>query len=87
MKNPEPTKDNSGFSSYGKAVRAAGPLFGSGIQMAAAVVIMFFVGRWLDDVFNCKPWLMIVGIFFGFGAGLYNFIKIVSNVDKDKTKE
>jgi F0F1-type ATP synthase assembly protein I len=30
---------------------------------------------------------MIVGLFFGFGAGLYNFIKIVSKVEKDKTKE
>jgi len=87
MENPEPNKDNSGFSGYGKAIRAAGPLFGSGIQLAASVVIMFFIGRWLDGVFNSAPWLMIVGIFFGFGAGLYNFVRIVNKVEKDKTKE
>jgi len=87
MENPEPKMDNSGFSSYGKAIRAAGPLFGSGIQLAAAVIIMFFLGRWLDGVFNSTPWLMIVGIFFGFGMGLYNFVRIVNKVEKDRTKE
>lgn len=70
-----------------RAIRAAGPLFGSGIQLAASVVLMFFIGRWLDSSCNSTPWLMIVGLFFGFGAGLYNFIKIVSKVEKDKTKE
>jgi ATP synthase protein I len=87
MGNPEPNKGDSGFSSYGKAIRAAGPLFGSGIQLAASVVIMLFIGRWLDGIFSSTPWLMIVGIFFGFGAGLYNFVRIVNKVEQDKTKE
>jgi F0F1-type ATP synthase assembly protein I len=87
MENPEQKKSDSGFSSHMRAIRAAGPLFGSGIQLAASVVLMFFIGRWLDGLWNSTPWLMIVGLFFGFGAGLYNFIKIVSKVEKDKTKE
>jgi F0F1-type ATP synthase assembly protein I len=90
MENPEQKKNDSGFSSYVRAIRAiraAGPLFGSGIQLAASVVLMFFIGRWLDSLCNSAPWLMIVGLFFGFSAGLYNFIKIVSKVEKDKTKE
>lgn len=87
MENPEQKKNDSGFSSYVRAIRAAGPLFGSGIQLAASVVLMFFIGRWLDSLCNSAPWLMIVGLFFGFSAGLYNFIKIVGKVEKDKTKE
>ena len=87
MENPEQKKNDSGFSSYLRAIRSAGPLFGSGIQLAASVVLMFFIGRWLDSLCNSAPWLMIVGLFFGFSAGLYSFIRIVNKVEKDKTEE
>lgn len=86
MENPDEKKNDSGFSSYFKAMRAAGPLFGSGIQLAASVVLMFFIGQWLDKKFSTEPWLMLAGIFFGLGAGLYNFVRIVNKVEKDKTK-
>ena len=87
MDDPKKQDDDSGVSSYGKALRSAGPLFGSGIQLAAAVVVMFFIGRWLDDKFGSTPWMMIVGIFFGLGAGLYNFMKIVGSVDKQEAED
>ena len=78
-------KEKSGLSSYGRAIRTAGPLFGSGIQLAASVVIMFFAGRWLGSQFQTSPWLMIAGIFFGVAAGMYNFIKIVNHIDGKKS--
>lgn len=80
--SPAEEKRGSGFTVYGKAMKTAGPLFGSGIQLAASVVLMFFLGRWLDEKFGTTPWLMIVGIFFGLGAGLYNFVRIVMKVDR-----
>jgi len=86
MENPEQKKHDSGYSQYTRALRSAGPLFGSGIQLAASVVLMFFVGRWFDRVCHSSPWLMIVGIFFGFAAGLVNFIRIVNRVDRNKAK-
>ncbi len=86
MENPKDDREHSGFSIYGNALRSAGPIFGSGIQLAATVVLMFFIGRWLDRQFGTDPWLMLVGIFFGLGAGLYNFVKIVQRVDKKKTE-
>jgi F0F1-type ATP synthase assembly protein I len=67
-------------------MRKAGPLFGSGIQLAASVVIMFFIGRWADSTWNTKPWLMLIGIIFGTTAGLYNFFKIVNRVERDNNK-
>ncbi|MDI6766235.1 MAG: AtpZ/AtpI family protein [Bacteroidota bacterium] len=87
MEKPEKELKDSGFSQYGKALRSAGPLFGSGIQLAASVVLMFFAGRWLDSEFNTYPWLMLLAIFFGLGAGLYNFVKIVNKVEKNRTKD
>ncbi len=87
MENPNSKKNNSGFSSYFKAMRAAGPLFGSGIQLAASVVMMFFLGQWLDEKFSTKPWLMLVGVIFGLGAGFYNFFKIVNKIDKIRPRD
>lgn len=68
------------------AIRAGGPLLGAGVQMAAAVVLMFFFGRWLDTKFGTDPWLMIIGIVFGVSGGMYTFIKTVSDVDKEEEK-
>lgn len=87
MEKPEQESRDSGFSQYGKALRVAGPLFGSGIQLAASVILMFFIGRWLDSEFNTYPWLILLAIFFGLGAGLYNFVKIVNRVEKKRTKD
>ena len=74
-------------SSVSKSLRLTAPLFGSGIQLAVSVVLMFFVGRWLDDKFGTTPWLMLGGLFFGTGAGLYQFIKTANEVSKKEFEQ
>lgn len=85
IEQPRDDRETSASSNYARAIRTAGPLFGSGVQLAASVVIMFFVGRWLDTKLETAPWLMITGIFFGVGAGMYNFIRIVNRIDGKKS--
>ena len=70
-----------------KSLRTAGPLFGSGIQLAVSAVLMFFVGRWLDDKFGTAPWFMLVGTLFGITAGLYHFIKTANEVSKKEFEQ
>jgi F0F1-type ATP synthase assembly protein I len=65
------------------SLRGAGPLIGSGIQLATSVVLMFFLGRWADEKLHTAPWLLIAGIIFGVGAGLYSFIKTAMSVGGD----
>ncbi len=84
--NPGDRNDDSGFSSYGKAVRAAGPLFTAGIQMAAAICGMGFFGYIADQHWHTSPWLMVAGLFFGAGGGLYLFIRTVMQLDKSNQK-
>lgn len=50
---------------------------GLGLQLAATVTIMIFIGVWLDGKFNTKPILTVVFSFLGVASGLYNFIKTV----------
>lgn len=87
MEDPENKKAPSGPANSLKAFRDAGPLLGLGIQMAAAVVVMFFLGRWLDDKWGTAPWMMLVGLLFGAGGGLYNFIHTVNAIDQKKSEK
>lgn len=87
MGSPPLRKVQEGFSSYGKALRSAGPLFASGLQLAASVAVMFFLGRWLDGLWGTSPWLMIAGTIFGLGAGMYNFIRMIMKFDSSGSEK
>ena len=77
---------STGFASLAKSYRDVAPYLGLGIQLAATIVICFFLGRWLDQVLNTAPWLMIIGAFVGAGGGLYSFLKTVIELGR-KEKE
>ena len=72
---------------WSKSVRDSGPLLGSGIEMAAAIVITYFVGRWLDGMWNSAPWAMVISLFLGASAGLFQFIKTVLDVSKKELEK
>lgn len=59
-----------------------GNYLGLGLQLAVTVIVMVFLGIWLDEKFNTKPWLMVVCSFLGIFAALYSFIKTVLKSDK-----
>ena len=80
-------KTGWGFPISFKTFREVGPLFGLGIQLAAAVIVMSLLGYWLDQQWATAPWLMIVCTCLGFAAGMYHFIKTVSDVSKRESKE
>ena len=80
-----PTAEKSpstGFGSLARTYRDVAPYLGLGIQLAATIVVCFFIGRWLDQVLNTAPWLMIVGAFVGAAGGLYSFLKTVIELGK-----
>jgi Putative F0F1-ATPase subunit (ATPase_gene1). len=64
----------------------AGPYLGLGVQLAATIVIMVFLGRWIDGKFNTGSLWTLICAFIGGGAGLYNFIKTVLDLEKKAKK-
>ena len=66
---------------------SVGPLLNLGLQLAVSVVLMFFVGRWLDMKFGTEPWLMIAGLVLGATAGFINFFKTAIALGKQQDKE
>jgi ATP synthase protein I len=85
----EASQKNSsrGFSTFARLYRDAGPYLALGVQLAATVVIMFYVGKWADEYFDTEPWLMIVGLAIGAGAGFYNFFRTVIDLGKKELSE
>ncbi len=68
-------------------MQSLAPFFTIGIQLALTVVVMFFVGRWLDAELHTAPWLMIAGLFVGSAAGLYKFIQTVIDVTRKEEQQ
>ena len=73
-------KDNS----LAKTYKEIGPYLGLGTQLAATIILMFFLGKWLDEKFNLHPILTISFSFIGGFAGIYNVIKSTINLNKKK---
>lgn len=67
-----------------ESYRSIGPYLGLGTQLAASIIIMFFLGRWLDDQFETSPFLMITFSLLGVFTGIYSLIKTVTNLNKKK---
>ena len=75
---PDPDK----LKNVNKIYREVGPYLSLGMQLAITVTVMVFLGIWLDEKFDLSPILTIVFAMLGVSAGMYNFIKSVTNSDK-----
>jgi F0F1-type ATP synthase assembly protein I len=76
-----PNENPKGFQ---QAMRDAGPYLTLGTELAAAVLLMFGIGWWLDRRLGTSPWMMIAGMIFGIGAGLFLFIRSVNEIIRDE---
>lgn len=68
------------------ALAQAGPYLGLGVQLAATIVIMVFLGKWIDDKYSTGYIWTLVFAFAGGAAGIYNFIKAVLDLEKKSKK-
>jgi F0F1-type ATP synthase assembly protein I len=58
-----------------------------GIQLALAVVVFFFAGRWLDGVLGTAPWLMLAGLAVGIAGGMIKFLRAAAALGKEANRE
>ncbi|HTP13942.1 MAG TPA: AtpZ/AtpI family protein [Bacteroidota bacterium] len=64
-------------------LRDSAPYLGLGLQLAAEVLVFYFLGSWADGKLNTAPWLMIVGVAVGVVGGLIQFFRTVSGLTKE----
>lgn len=80
-------KEKSEFSKISSSYSQIGPYLGLGTQLAAVVILMFFLGRWIDQKLSTTPLFLITFSILGSAAGIYNFIKSVLNLNEKKNVE
>ena len=68
--NDDGSEQNGKYSDIGNYL-------GLGLQLAVTVVVMVFLGIWLDSKFNTNPWMTVLCSFLGIFAAIYSFIKTV----------
>lgn len=76
--------ENKTSEKFSNSFKEVGPYLGLGTQLAATIVLMFFLGRWLDSQLKTFPVLQILLSFLGGFAGIYNFIKTVLQLNNKK---
>jgi len=52
-----------------------GPYLTMGMELAFAVVGMFFLGRWVDSWLEIAPWGMYSGLVIGVAGGFIRFFR------------
>lgn len=73
---------------FANTLRDVGPYLGLGLQLAVTIVVMVFIGDWLDSKLGLHYIFTLVFGFLGIGAGLYNLIKTVNDLErKNKDKK
>jgi len=70
-----------------ESLREATPYLGLGVQLAATIALLAFLGNFVDDKLNTKPIFILVCTFFGAFAGMYNFIKNITKSGKKYDKK
>ena len=59
-----------------------GPYVTLGLQLAAAVLVFYYLGSWLDERYNTGPTFTVVGIMMGAVGGLIKFFRVVMTLNK-----
>lgn len=70
----------NGRSGWGKALRAFALASSISIQFAASVVVGWWIGNYLDQRWHTAPWLGLLGLLLGIGAGVYGIVRLLSRV-------
>ncbi len=63
------------------------PYLTLGAQLAITVVVFFFIGKYSDEYFGTKPWLMILLIMVGVVGGMIKFFRTVIELSKKEENE
>lgn len=80
-------KQRSGYTHTAAEGRAETRGWAVGIEFVGAVLVGAMIGLLLDKWLNTAPWLMIVFLVLGFGAGLRRAMTTSTQFDTDFTND
>jgi F0F1-type ATP synthase assembly protein I len=82
-----PVDENEINGTPGGWRRDIAPYLTMGMELAIAVVGMFFLGRWADGQWGTEPWGMFVGLGVGVTGGFIRFFRRAVELGNRSTAE
>jgi ATP synthase protein I len=70
-----------------RELRSAGLLLAIPTLLIVSPLVGFFLGNWLDRRFHTSPWLTILGLLLGFGAGARETYLIYRRAQAEEEEE
>lgn len=55
-----------------------------GLMLPSSIAVGLFIGYILDKAFGTEPWLLVVFFFFGSASGIYNLLRGLDRLQKNK---
>lgn len=78
-------EEDSGTRKFVRAYAQAGTYISLGLQFAISILLCLFIGWWVDGKLGTTPLFLLIGTFFGAGAGLYSLYKgLISEQQKEQ---
>jgi F0F1-type ATP synthase assembly protein I len=75
-------------NNVGDTLRSAAPYLTLGLQFAVGIVVFFLAGKYADDYFGTKPWIMIAALVAACVGGMIKFfrtaIELTSRDDRER---
>lgn len=60
---------------------------GLGFEFLAALMVGLFLGQWIDQKLGSEPWAMIIGVFSGGAAAIYDmYRRSMAELERDRSK-
>jgi len=77
---PRETSGINESHAYGMAMRLVA-------EMMAGLIVGLMVGWFLDKALGTKPWMLIIFIFLGLGAGIFNVVRAAKQIVEADAKK
>ena len=62
--------------------RKSGLVYAAITSLVVSIIVMLGIGWALDRWLKTEPWLLVVGILVGSVAGFFQFIRIISKMER-----
>lgn len=76
-------KSESGLNeshAYGMAMRLVA-------ELISGLIVGLIIGYFLDKALGTKPWLLIIFIFLGLGAGIFNVMRAAKQIEEAEARK
>ncbi|MCF8474831.1 MAG: AtpZ/AtpI family protein [Emcibacter sp.] len=65
---------------YGMAMRLVA-------EMVSGLIVGLIIGWFLDKALETKPWMLIIFVFLGLGAGIFNVLRAARQIEEAEARK